>query len=64
MTGKTAPPEDLAAAPVPSEVPATGSGNVREAESGDVSAPALTLLGSSDAVVCEGDTCWIPPAVD
>lgn len=63
MTGKTAPPEDLAAAPVPSEVPATESGNV-PAESGDVPAPALTLLGSSDAVVCEGDTCWIPPAVD
>lgn len=22
----------------------------------------LKLLGSSDAVVCEGDVCWVPPA--
>lgn len=56
MTDQTAAAQDLAAEPVPGDPPATTAG--------DVSEPTLTLLGSSNAVVCEGDTCWIPAAVD
>ncbi|MDO5712446.1 MAG: hypothetical protein Q4P32_12000 [Micrococcales bacterium] len=26
-----------------------------------VAAGGLQLLGSADAVACEGDVCWVPP---
>lgn len=29
-----------------------------------VAAGGLQLLGSADAVVCEGDLCWVPPTGD
>ena len=43
---------------------APASDPASESAPGSMAEPAfggLKLLGSSNAVVCEGDVCWVPP---
>ena len=46
------------------EVEVSRSSSAPEESVPRVAAGGLQLLGAGDAVVCEGDVCWVPPSGD